>query len=121
MNKRTEQVESEIQNNVSEIINRYIELSNYLITITKVTASPDLKIAYLSISVLPENKTGTALKKLEQNKSLIRKLLKPKIRFYTNPQLKFFVDEGDKKRREINEKLKEIRQEDAQRQDSKNI
>ncbi len=119
MSKRTEQVESEIKNIISQIINAHLEFSDCLVTITKVQISPDLKNAYILIDVLPENKTGSALKKIRNKKKYIQKLLKTKIRFYTVPQLNFIMDEANKKRREIEEKLKEVKKEDAQLRNTK--
>jgi len=108
MSKRCEQVASKLQHQLSEIINRDIESPrDSLITITRVTVSPDLKIAKIFISVLPENKEGTALSHLNRLTSLIRQKLKPQIQFYTLPELRFFIDEYEIKRRKITEALNE--------------
>lgn len=110
MSKRCQQVSSELQHQISEIFNRDLEIpQNFLVTITKVEISPDLKIAKIFVSVLPENNQGSALEYLNKNINLIRNHLKPKIKFYTLPQLRFFIDEGEIKRREINEILKDIK------------
>ena len=109
MSKRCEQVSSELQHQISELINREIELpTDCLITITRVTVSPDLKIAKIFVSVLPENKSGTALNHLNRLTGLIRNKLKPKIQFYTLPELRFFIDEYEIKRREISDALDNI-------------
>jgi len=111
MSKRCEQVSSELQHQISELINRELEIPHdSLITITKIEISPDLKMAKAFISVLPENKKGSALDYLNKNIGLIRKKLKPKIRFYTLPQLSFLIDEGEIKRREVSEILKKIQE-----------
>ena len=113
MSKRCQQVASELQNQLSEIINKGIELPlNSLVTITKVEISPDLKIAKIFISVLPENQQGSALDHLIRSTSLIRKNLKPKIKFYTLPQLRFLIDEGEIKRRKINQILNDLKKQE---------
>jgi len=106
MTKRCEQISSELQHQLSEIINREIELpSDCLVTIMRVTVSPDLKIAKIFVSILPENKRGTVLNFLNKTTSLTRKELKSKIYLYTLPELRFFVDENEIKRREVSEAL----------------
>jgi ribosome-binding factor A len=106
MSKRCEQVASELQHQLSEIINREIELApDYLLTILRITVSPDLKIAKIFISVLPENKKGTALNYLNKSTNFIRKKLKTKIYLYTLPELRFFIDENEIKRKEVSDAL----------------
>lgn len=109
MSKRCEQVSSELQHQLSELINKEIELpADCLITIMNVKISPDLKTAKIFISVLPENKNGTVLNQLKKSTNIIRKELKSKIKFYTLPKLQFFIDEGEIKRRKINEILNNL-------------
>lgn len=106
MSKRCEQVASELQHQLSEIINRELETPlDCLITILKVIVSPDLKIAKIYISVLPENKRGTGLDYLNKTNNFIRNKLRSKIHLYTLPELRFFIDEGEIKRREVCEAL----------------
>lgn len=108
MSIRCQQVSNEIKHLLSEIIVKYVETLGYFITITSLEISPDLKYAKAFITVIPENKSGSALSQLKKSYGLIQKHLKGKIRFYTIPKITFHIDEGDKKRREINEALEEI-------------
>ncbi|MDD3284250.1 MAG: 30S ribosome-binding factor RbfA [Patescibacteria group bacterium] len=108
MSIRCEQVSNEIKHLLSEIIIKYVETVDYLITITNVEISPDLKYAKAFITIIPENKSGSALNQLKKSYGLIQKHLKSKIRFYTIPKITFNIDEGDKKRREINDALDSI-------------
>jgi ribosome-binding factor A len=106
MSKRCEQVSSELQHQLSEIINRDLEIpSGSMITIMRVTVSPDLKIAKIFISILPESKRGTILEYLNKTTKFIRTELKSKIYLYTLPELRFFIDENELKRREVSEAL----------------
>lgn len=108
MSKRCEQVASELQHQLSEIINREIELApDCLATILRITVSPDLKTAKIFISVLPENKRGTVLDHLNKKSNFIRKRLKTKIYLYTLPELRFFIDENEIKRKEVSDALRE--------------
>ncbi len=111
MSKRTEQVASELTHQLSEIINKDIEIpKDCLVTIIKTEISPDLKIAKIFISVLPENKNGTALAYFKKTSNFIQRKLGQKLKFYTTPQLKFFIDEGEMKRRKINKILEKIKE-----------
>lgn len=110
MNKRCLQVASEITHQLSKIINKDIEIpKNCLVTIIKTEISPDLKIAKIFISVLPENKNGTTLAYFKKVSNFIQKKLGQKLKFYTTPRLRFFIDEGEIKRREINKILEKIK------------
>jgi len=105
MPKRIQQVSSEVLHQLTQIISKKIEIENCLITCTRSEITPDLKIMKIYISVLPENKKGTALSKLKNASHFIQHELKSKIRFYTIPQLQFFIDEGEIKRIKLMEAL----------------
>ena len=106
MSKRCEQVSSELQHQLSALINREIELPpGCMATILRITVSPDLKIAKIFISILPENKRGTVLDHLNKSTKFIRQKLKTKIYLYTLPELRFFIDENEIKRKEVSDAL----------------
>lgn len=111
MSKRTEQVSSELLSLVSQIIEREIETPGCFITITGVSITPDLKIANINFTTIPDTHEDQALRILKSNAQSIQKSLKSKIRFYTIPQLRFFIDDGDKKRRDVYEVLDQIQDE----------
>lgn len=105
---RTQQVSSEIIQLLTQIINRKIEIPDCLVTCTRTEMTPDLKDAKIFISVLPDNKKGSALVKLNQASNFIQHELKSKIRFYTVPRLKFAIDNGEIKRIKLMSALSEI-------------
>lgn len=109
MSKRTEQVSSELIHQISQIIEKEIELDGFLITITDISISPDLQMAHISITVLPDIKNKKAIKILNSRAKFIQQKLKSKIRFYTTPQLRFHIDAGDKRRRDISAVLDQIK------------
>ncbi len=113
MSKRSAQVSSELQQQLSKIISKEIEIPlGSLVTLTRVSLSPDLKIAKVFISVFPESKRGTILNFLLKSTNLIRKQLKSQIRFYTLPQIHFFIDEDEIKRKRVIDALDKIEKED---------
>lgn len=111
MSKRTEQVSSELLYLISSIIEKDVEFPGCFITITNVSMTPDLKTANISFTVIPDTHEENALKILRRNAKSIQESLKSKIRFYTIPQLRFFIDNGDKKRRDVYEALEQIQDE----------
>ena len=109
MSQRTQQVSTELKHHLSQLLTTAVELpAGCIITITKVAISPNLKTAHSYITVLPENKDKEALTALRKAARHIQKELKPRIRFYTVPQLKFVIDDGEKNRRDISEILNSL-------------
>lgn len=114
MSIRTQQVQSEIIHHLTQIISREIELNECFVTITSANISPDLKFVKIFISVLPENKRGSVLEKLNKSSHFLQKELKSKIRFYTIPQIKFEIDSGEIKRINIEEALSNAKENGSQ-------
>ncbi|MFA5644670.1 MAG: 30S ribosome-binding factor RbfA [Patescibacteria group bacterium] len=108
---KIEQLNEIIKHTLAEIIIGEIESPNFLITISRVGCSPDLSLAKVFISVLPENFSGTALKKLRSKSSLLNKILKNKANLVRSPRLQWFIDEDLKKFSEIEETLEKIKAE----------
>ncbi len=109
---KTSQLNEIIKNSLAEIITNEIELNNFLITISRVDCSANLYLAKVFISVLPDNFSGTALKKLRSKSSLLSKMLKTKAKLVKNPHLEWSIDEDLKKFSEINDILDQIRKEE---------
>lgn len=105
---RTQQVSSEILHQLTQIISKTLEISNYLITITRSEISPDLKYAKIFISVIPDTYRGSALSILKKNAHVLQKELGKTIRFYTVPKLNFYIDENEIKRITISEAIDQI-------------
>jgi ribosome-binding factor A len=104
---RTKQVESELIHHLTQIILKNIELDDSFITITNAKITPDLRMVKIFISVMPDNKRGSTLEKLNKKSNFLQKELKSKIRFYTIPKLQFLIDEGEIKRIRVSEALLE--------------
>lgn len=103
---RKEQIESFIIKELSQIINREVEVKDCLITITFVKADPDLKTAQIGISVLPSNLTGTALKSLRKRSGILARQLLKKTRWKRVPTLEWKVDRSSKRAEEIQKTIK---------------
>jgi ribosome-binding factor A len=91
MSERLKQVNELLRSELALALNRYGVMPDALITIAKVKCSSDLKNATVVVSVLPENKSGSALKLLRQNSALLaRSLSKLKIKYI--PRLNWKID-----------------------------
>lgn len=89
---RIEQVNELLREELASLIAQEIGLANVLITVNHVRCSPDLRIAKIGVSVLPENVTGTALKQLRKHTSSFSKILRKKTRLRTIPKFVWTID-----------------------------
>ncbi len=109
---KVEQLNSIINHGLAEVMIGEVEAPNFLITVSRVECSADLAIAKVFVSILPENFSGTALKKLRAKSGILAKLLKQKTRVVKVPRLLWLIDEDVKRSDRINEVLDKIRDED---------
>lgn len=108
---KANQLNEVIKHYLAEIIVSEIESPNFLITISDVKCSPDLSVAKVFISVLPENFFGTALKRLRSKTGHLSKLLKIKARLVRVPKIFWVVDDGFKIAGKLDEAFNEIERE----------
>lgn len=108
MSQRTEQVSSQIQQLLGEIINREVELpQNHLATVSRVIVTPDLRKADVHISVLPFESSQQVVNVLKNNKGVIQKELNSNIEMKFSPKLEFFVDEQQEYAEQIDRLIEE--------------
>jgi len=106
MSKRVEQISEVILHELNQFIIRELEPpQDVLITITKIKTSDDLHHALIFVSILPVNKTGTAIVFLNKHLSRMRHYLNQKIRLYRLPDLKLVVDDSALKTRSIEREI----------------
>src|SRR3989338_2136711 len=107
MSHRTEQVGEVMQREISAIIARDIEPPrDCLITVMRAEVTPDLKHAKIYVSILPENKTGSAMRVLEHNTREVQRLLNSRLTMKFSPRIKWEVDLINVKYAAIDEALK---------------
>lgn len=108
MSKRTEQISELLRHEINNIIIKDFEAPlGTLVSVSEVTTSPDLKNATAYISIIPENKIGTALSAIKKFGGHIQKELGKKIVIRTVPRIKITLDERDLKYKKIDEALKQ--------------
>lgn len=109
MSKRSEQISEVIRQHLNDFIIRELELpKNSLITITKIETSEDLKHTFIYVSILPVNKTGTALRFLNDNLGRMRHHLNENLRVHHIPKLKIVVDDSALKTRGVEREIEEL-------------
>src|SRR3989344_5328419 len=107
MSHRTEQVASLLEHHISEILLREIEPpQGCLITVMRAEVTPDLKHAKIFVSILPENKTGSAMKLLESKKGAVQHFLNQKLTMKFSPRIHWELDLTTRKYAAIDEALK---------------
>ncbi|MEA3449512.1 MAG: ribosome-binding factor A [Patescibacteria group bacterium] len=98
---RMEQVNAMLQAELAQLINECVEFRDGLITITRVKCSPNLKEATVFVSVLPENKYGSALKALRKSDYNFSKYLKKRIKMKYIPRFNWQIDSTEKEADEL--------------------
>lgn len=108
MSRRTDQVAELIKKEINEIMIKDFEPPmGTLISISDVTVAPDMKNATAYLSILPENKTGTALEVMRKFTGHIQRKINTKLKMKIIPRIHWEVDERAKKYQAIDEALME--------------
>jgi ribosome-binding factor A len=107
--KKGGQINELLRAELAQLIEQRLELPGTLITVTKVESSPDLNYAKISISVLPEKFTGTALELLRKNTGAFSKALLKKTRLRHIPRFNWHVDDTEMRAAEIDELFKQLK------------
>lgn len=97
MKIKTERVNSELQRQIVKIIANDIKdprLGSCIVSVTKVSTTPDLKYAkvYLSVYASTEEERISALDTVKRSKTFIRNMLKDAVQIRLLPELNFILD-----------------------------
>ncbi len=113
MSFRIKQVNEQLLSELAQLVRENVIFKEGLITVTRVNTSPNLRQARICISVLPENKTGSALTEIRKHNKSFNKLLKQKLNLKFIPRLIWHMDEKIKYMNEIDEVLLKIKEEEV--------
>ena len=80
-----------------------------LITVTDAELSPDLKHGKIFVTIYPESKEEQALGFAKRQEHAFREVLKGELRGAILPRISFELDIGEKKRRRIDELVREAK------------
>lgn len=100
-----------IQQELADILSRELTyLSGALLTVSQVRVPPDLGLAKVYVSVLPDTRLEEAATTLNENAWEIRRALSQRIRnkLRKMPELRFYADDSYKEAERINRLLDEI-------------
>ena len=103
MSIKKKQINSLLNRQLSNIIEKEIDIQNCLITISEVDCLLDLSKAKIYVSILPENMALKVIKILNRNKGKFKKILSSKIKIRKIPQLFFLIDDRERRAEEIEE------------------
>lgn len=110
MTNRIEKVNSLLEHEISKIIQRDISFpDNFLATLTRVSASPNLIQAKVYISVFPEDKSGTAVNILNKDVSNIQHKINKKLNMRPIPKIIFVADKDEAAAGRIEEILSRLK------------
>jgi len=117
MQRRVEQVNILIRDELANIIDREVDLpEKTFVTITRVDTSRDLRYANVFISVLGEAKEAENVKEseyvldiIEKNIYNIQQTLNRRLRMRPVPKIKFLIDREEIKREIIEKSLAELK------------
>ncbi len=108
MSHRIAQVESTLKRAISQILASKIADPRIvgLISITKVTVSPDMHDAFVYVSVLPEKHQKRTLYGLQHATGHIFSLLKKAVALKTVPVLEFRLDDSIKRQAQVDQAIR---------------
>src|SRR5437870_5372648 len=118
MSIRTDRVAGEIHSSLAMILqSEYRELSDGLLTITKVQVTPDLKIAKVFVSLLGSKMADAAvIKNLENASPELRHALARKLNLRYTPELRFYIDDTQAEVQRVETILQKIARDREQNQ-----
>jgi len=105
---RQQKVNSLLQKDLAEILLREVIVPNTMISVTRVSVTPDMSIARVNLSVFATKDKTAVLKQIQAKKSEIRYLLGERIKNQLRvvPNLQFFLDDSLDRIERIDELLK---------------
>ena len=111
MTRRSEQLAEVIHHEFNNFLVREVELPlDILVTVTAARVTPDLKHAYLSLSILPINKAGSVLKLFTKILPSGRRYLSSRLKIRQCPMLHCLLDDASLKDRKVERALSELNQ-----------
>ncbi len=122
MNVKIDRINHELQRQIAEIISQEIKdprIGSAVISITKVSTTPDLKYSKIFVSIYTTNKDEEkeAFDTIVRSSQFIRNSLKSKVKMRVIPELHFIPDHTEEKGSRIDEILRGLNIPDAEEED----
>lgn len=109
MSHRISQLNELFKQELANLIIREMPMQDVLVTLAYVDCSPNLQHAKIGVSVLPDNRSESAIKALKQHSGLFAKILKKKLKLHHIPKFNWVIDETEKKAAELDEIFEKIK------------
>jgi len=107
---RQKRVASLIKEELSHLLIEEIQdSSSGLITLTRVEMTPDLKAAYIYLSIFGSEQKEATLQLLNRKKGILRKSIASKVKLKYNPELIFSFDPNPDYEAKIDKILEDIK------------
>ena len=122
MNVTIDRINHELQRQIAEIISQEIKdprIGSAVISITKVSTTPDLKYSKIFVSIYTVNKDEEkeAFDTIVRSSQFIRNSLKTKVKMRVIPELHFIPDHTEENGSRIDEILRGLNIPDAKEED----
>jgi ribosome-binding factor A len=109
MSHRIAQVESTLKRAICQVLQRQISDPRIdgLVSVTKIKVTPDMRTAFVHVSILPKEKQSKAIHGLQHASRHIQKLASRHITMRTMPHLEFRIDENLKKQAAVMDAIRQ--------------
>ncbi len=108
---RIRQVNELLRNEFALEFSRSLELpEGSVISITKVSTSPDMRNATIFVSILPDNKAGSLLKSIRTQLPSISREVASRVVLRSVPKIKVTIDDNERKAAHIESLLDSLKE-----------
>lgn len=112
MSDRIRKINSLIQQHISTLISRHVDLKpGVFVTIPKVDTSPDLRYTRISVSIFPHKESHYALETLKNEKHVLQRELNKLLHMKPLPRITFCEDTTEEQADVIEKILRDIHEE----------
>ena len=111
---KTERTNELLHTELANDLNKQAILEDALITISYVECSPDLKVAKIGISVLPDRLAGTALRELNSATQLLVANVKNRLKMRRLPKFVWEFDASEREASKIEKLIEEANNDDEE-------
>lgn len=113
MTKRTQRVNQLIKKELGGIIARELDLpQGVLVTVTRVETPPNLQIAKVYISVVPDREAGKTLRFLQKNVFYFQQMLNRRLVMRPIPKIVFVEEKATREAARVEELMEKLNKND---------
>lgn len=105
---RKEKIAELIHREVGEVIGEEIDLSDELVTVSRVEISPNHQHATVMITVFPYEKSEEVLTKINREIGALQRIINRRLKMRPVPKISFELDQSEQKGQEIIDILDKI-------------